>query len=147
MTDGYEQNRVATVKSIRDALPALTAHYDENPPRWKRTREGQFDKNAGYTMYTSYVKWSLYGVFTVKQQEGGLWLATRYTKSLLRDDQEATFPTAEVAKYVVDRHERDEVATTRRSTTATGGNLIPGCRVVCRTSRESFASALKDCSP
>jgi hypothetical protein len=35
LTNGYERNRIAVVKSIGDALPALTTYYDENPPRWK----------------------------------------------------------------------------------------------------------------
>jgi hypothetical protein len=110
LTNGYERNRIAVVKSIDDALPALTTYHDENPARWKRTREGQFDRGAGYTMYTAYIKWSFYGVFTVKQQEDGRWIATRCTDALLHDGKEATFPTAEIARHVADLHERDGVA-------------------------------------
>jgi hypothetical protein len=61
-------------------------------------------------MYTAYIKWSFYGVFTVKQQEDGQWVATRCMEKLLRDGEDATFPTAEVARYAIDRHERDGVA-------------------------------------
>ena len=107
MTNGYEQNRIAVVKSIGDASPALTTYYDEHPPRWKRTRNGRHDGNAGYTMYTEFIKWSFYGVFTVKQQDDGLWVASRCTDALLLDGKEAIFSTAEVAKYVADLHERD----------------------------------------
>jgi hypothetical protein len=108
MTDGYERNRVAVVKSIADALPALTTYYDENPPRWKRTRDSQFDWVAGYTMYTAFVKWSFYGFFRAKQREDGKWIVTRYSDApLLYKGDLAAFPTAELAKHVADLHERD----------------------------------------
>jgi hypothetical protein len=61
-------------------------------------------------MYTAYIKWSFYGVFTVKQQEDGRWIATRCTDALLHDGKGATFATAEIARHVVDLHERDGVA-------------------------------------
>jgi hypothetical protein len=58
-------------------------------------------------MYTEFIKWSFYGVFTVKQQDDGLWVASRCTDALLLDGKEAIFSTAEVAKHVADLHERD----------------------------------------
>ena len=110
MTNFNERDRIGVAKSMDEALLKLTDYYEKNWPQWKRTREGQFDGDAGYSMYTAYIKWSFYGVFTVKQQEDGQWGATRCREKLLRDGEEATFPTAEVARYVVDRHERDGVA-------------------------------------
>jgi len=62
-----ERDKIGVIKSIGEALPKLTDYYERNWPQWKRTREGQFDTDAGYTMYTAYIKWSFYGVFTVKQ--------------------------------------------------------------------------------
>jgi hypothetical protein len=58
-------------------------------------------------MFTEFIKWSFYGVFTVKQQEDGRWVATRCTDTLLHNGKEAIFPTAEVARHVADLHERD----------------------------------------
>lgn len=107
---GYERDQIAVVKSLDEALPKLTDYYDRQWPQWKRTRDGQFDGDAGYTMFTAYIKWTFYGVFTVKQRQNGPWVATRCMEKLLRDGEEATFPTAELARYVADRHERDGVA-------------------------------------
>jgi hypothetical protein len=106
----YERDQIAVVKSMDEALPKLTDYYEKQWPQWRRTRDSQFDADAGYTMYTKYIKWTFYGVFTVKQEEAGKWIATRYTRRLLRDSQEATFLTAEVAKHVADLHERDGIA-------------------------------------
>jgi hypothetical protein len=50
------------------------------------------------------------GVFTVKQEETGLWVAARCTDALLLDGKEAFFSTAEIGRHVVNRHERDGVA-------------------------------------
>jgi len=61
-------------------------------------------------MYTAFIKWTFYGVFIVKQEENGRWVATRYTKALLCNGEEATFATSELARHVVDLHERDDVA-------------------------------------
>ena len=105
-----ERDKIGIVKSVDEALPKLTDYYERNWPQWKRTRKGQHDGDAGYTMYTEFIKWSFYGLFTVKQQGDGLWVATRCTDALLHDGEEATLPTAEVAKYVADLHERDGFA-------------------------------------
>ena len=61
----------------------------------------------GYSLVTVFVKWSFYGVFTVEQNEADLWVASRCTDMLLRNGVVATFPTAELARYVVDLHYRD----------------------------------------
>jgi hypothetical protein len=110
LTSGYERDKVGVVKSMEEALPTLTDYYEKNWPQWKRTREGQFERDAGYTLYTAYIKWSFYGVFTAKRQEDRQWVATRCTDALLHDGKEATFPSAEVARHAVDLHERDGVA-------------------------------------
>jgi hypothetical protein len=61
-------------------------------------------------MFTAYSKWSFYGVFTVQPERPGQWSTTRCTDALLRYGKQATFPTAEVARRVVDLHERDGVS-------------------------------------
>ena len=104
LTNGDERDRIAVVKSMEEALPTLTEYYEKNWPKWKRERKGRFDKDTGYVMYTACIKWSFYGVFEVKQQDGGRWIATRCTDALLHGGEEATFATAET-----DLHERDGV--------------------------------------
>jgi hypothetical protein len=105
-----ERDKIGVVKSMDEALPLLSEYYEKNWPQWERTRKGRHDGDAGYTMYTEFVRWSPYGVFTVKQQEDGLWVAARCNDALLRDGEQATFPTAEVARYVADQHEGDGFA-------------------------------------
>lgn len=107
LTNINERDKIGVVKSIDEALLKLTDYYEKNWPQWKRMRDGQFDGDAGYAMYTKYLKWTFYGVFTVKQQDDGLWVASRCTDALLLDGKEAFFSTAELAKYVADLHERD----------------------------------------
>ena len=53
------------------------------------------------------MKWSFYGVFTVKKNEADLWVASRCNDMLLRNGVVATFANAELARYVVDLHCRD----------------------------------------
>jgi len=112
MTNINERDKIGVAKSMNEALSKLSDYYVKNWPQWKRTRSGRFDRDAGYTMYTAYIRCTFYGVFTVEQieAEAGQWVATRYMEKLLHDGEGATFPTAEVARYVVDRHERDGVA-------------------------------------
>jgi hypothetical protein len=105
-----ERDKIGVVKSVHEALPMLTDYYEKHWPQWKRTRNGRHHEDGRYTMYTEFIRWSPYGVFNVKQQEDGLWVATRCTDALLHDGEEATFPTAEVARYVADRHEGDGFA-------------------------------------
>jgi hypothetical protein len=103
----YERDKIGVVRSIKDALPKLATYYEEHPPQWKRTRKGRHDGDAGYTMYTEFIKWSFYGVFAVNQQDDGRWVASRCTDALLLDGKDAFFSTAELAKHVADLHERD----------------------------------------
>jgi hypothetical protein len=109
--DGNERDKIGVVKSMDEVLPNLTDYYEKNWPQWKRLRDSRFDYNRNeYTMFTKFIKWTFYGVFTVKPEDTGRWVATRYTEKLLRDGEEATFATAELARHVADLHERDYVA-------------------------------------
>jgi hypothetical protein len=87
-------------------LPLLTEYYEKHWPQWKRTRNGRHHEDGRYTMYTEFIKWTPYGVFNVKQQEDGLWVATRCRDALLPEGKDAFF-TTELARYVADLHERD----------------------------------------
>ena len=105
-----ERAKIGVVKSMKEALPKLRDYYEKNWPKWKRRRESRFVGRAGYTMYTAYEKWSFYGVFTVEQQEDGLWIATRCMDPLLQGERLATFKTSELARHVADLHEHDGFA-------------------------------------
>jgi len=102
-----EPNEIGVVKSMHEALPMLTIYFEKHWPQWKRTRNARHHEDGRYSMYTEFVKWSPYGVFKITQQEDGRWIATRCSDALLLDGKEACFSTAEIAKYVVDLHERD----------------------------------------
>lgn len=109
LTQINEPDKIGVVKSIEEALPKLEYYYLTHLPKWTRIRDGQLDEDAGYVMHTVHYKWSFYGVFEVKQ-ENGQWIATRCSEKLWWHGEEAVFPTAEAARYAVDRHERDGVA-------------------------------------
>ena len=94
---------------MEEALPTLTTYYEKHPPQWKRIRESRYDRCDGYIMFTVFSKWTFYGVFEVKQNEPGRWVASRCTDTLLREGQAAVFPTSEVARRVADLHERDSI--------------------------------------
>jgi hypothetical protein len=71
LTNTSERDKIGVVKSRDEALAKLTDYYENNWPQWKRTREGQFDTDAGYTMYTAYIKWSFYGVLRSSSKKTG----------------------------------------------------------------------------
>jgi hypothetical protein len=102
-----ECDKIGVVKSMDDALPKLAEYYERHWPQWKRIRDAQYHGNAGYSMCTQYWKWSVYGVFRGRQQDDGRWVATRCCDALLLGGKEAFFSTAELARHVVDLHERD----------------------------------------
>jgi hypothetical protein len=110
LTNINEPDKIGVVKSVEEALPRLEYYYLKHLPKWKRIRDGDLNVDAGYVMHTVHIKCSFYGVFKVKQQEDGKWVATRRSEKLLYLGEDALFPTAEVARYAVDRHERDGIA-------------------------------------
>lgn len=110
LTNINEPDKVSVVKTVDEALPTLEYYYLKHLPKWKRIRDGDLNEDAGYVMRTVHLKWSFYGVFKVKQQEDGKWIATRCSEKLLWHGEQAVFPTAEAARYAVDLHERDAVA-------------------------------------
>jgi hypothetical protein len=93
---GNERQKIAVIKSLDEAVPALAADYEKNPPPWK-----------GGAKARQYIKWTFYGVLTVERQGPGQWAAERNTDRLQRDDIWAIFGTAEEAKHAADNHMRD----------------------------------------
>jgi hypothetical protein len=105
-----EKDRIATVGSIDEAVNALAAYYEENPPRWKREKAYRFTRADGYAPYTAHVKWTFYGVLIVERQGPGEWSAERNGDMLQRHENWAIFRTADEAKHVADKHMRDGFA-------------------------------------
>jgi hypothetical protein len=88
--DGDE---IAVVRSLNDAIPAIIAYYEENPPRWE------------YESETRYSKLTQFGPLRVEQDQPGHWLAYRnYDYPLLREGKPATFATSEEAQRAADAH-------------------------------------------
>jgi hypothetical protein len=86
---------IAIVDSINQAIPALAAYYNANPPRWERESP------------TRYTKLTQFGQLTVEQDPLGQWLAYRCDDLLLRNDKPAIFTTLTDAQRVADVHFRD----------------------------------------
>jgi hypothetical protein len=91
-----EGDAIAVVKSIGEAVPALAAYYEKNPPRWKRECP------------TRYIEWTHFGLLRVEQDRPGRWLAYRDDYPLLRDGKPAVFATPTEAQRVTDAHLRDD---------------------------------------
>src|SRR2546426_9530421 len=76
---------VDIVQSLDDAIPALAAYYERNPPQWQRetaTRDAKFTQFA---------------FLRVAQDESGHWLAKRDDCPMLRGGKPALFPSREEA--------------------------------------------------
>jgi hypothetical protein len=101
---------IAVVNSINKAIPALAAHYEENPPQW----EGDDDRiqDLGYGpapthCLARFVKETQFGVLWVKQMKPGQWFAYRNDQELSVRDKIAIFATCEEAQRAADAHVRD----------------------------------------
>jgi hypothetical protein len=87
-----ENEEIAIVKLIDEAIPALATYYDKHPPRWKRETA------------TRYGKLTHFGLLRVEQDQPGQWLAYRDDCPLLRNGQPAIFAISEEAQRAADAH-------------------------------------------
>jgi len=90
--DDCESHTVAVVNLIEEAVPALTAYYDRNPPRWERENSA---KTAKYTQF-AFLK--------VEQDNQGNWLAKRDDRLLMRNNEPAIFTRCDEAQNTADAH-------------------------------------------
>jgi len=91
-----DSEEIAIVKSLDDAIPALAAYYQANPPEWE------------YESETRYAKLTQFGPLRVEQDKPGQWVAYRnYEYPLLRNGQPATFATFDEAQRAADAHAAD----------------------------------------
>ena len=90
--DDCDDDVVAIVQSLGDAVPALAAYYERNRPRWQRESA------------TRYTEWTLFALLAVEQDESGNWLPKRDDYPMLRNGQPAIFATREQAQRAADAH-------------------------------------------
>ncbi len=96
------------IKSIDEAIPAVAAYYEANPPRWepksdRTTRDGEMGP-----FRARYIKGTQFGMLRVDQIESRQWVAYRMGHGLLIDGGKiAIFETCEEAQHAADAHLRD----------------------------------------
>jgi hypothetical protein len=134
-----DNEEIAIVGSLDDAIPALAAYYAANPPQWE------------YESDTQCSKWTLFGPVLVEQDQSGQWVAYRHCNDypLLQNGQPAIFATLEEAKQAADAHASDGYPNSE--TIYDGFAFLPNtdpwwsyaCRIAVRT---KWWTALHACS-
>lgn len=94
------------VNSIDAIVPAVTAYYEANVPRWELDEEGGFRYPDIKGCGPRYIKDLPFGSLIVLQSAPNRWVAYRSECELLRDGKIATFATREEAQRKADAHER-----------------------------------------
>jgi len=90
-----DEDFVVAVRTLDEAIPALVAHYEKNPPQWKCESA------------TRYTKSTEFGDLRVEQESPERWLAYRNDCPLLRNGNPAIFASSEEAQRVADLHYRE----------------------------------------
>jgi hypothetical protein len=86
---------ITVVRSLEEAIPALVAYVENNPPQWEREDVTRYTKNTEYA------------VLRVELERPKQWLAFRDDCVLMQNGQSAIFLTSEEARRVADAHYRD----------------------------------------
>lgn len=106
--ENNEGDEIAVVRSIAEAIPALAAYYEKNPPQWKPETETPGRSKAPIN---AYIKMTQFGYLRVNQIKPEPWLAYRQTcgtdHPLLRGGKPAIFATREEAQRAADAHLHD----------------------------------------
>ena len=92
LPDDCEDDEVAVVQSLDDAIPALAAYYERNPPGWQRQSA------------TKYAKFTQFAFLWIEQDKQGNWLAKRDDYPLLRNGGPAFFARCGEAQRAADAH-------------------------------------------
>jgi hypothetical protein len=87
-----EDGEVAVVRSIEEAIPALAAYYENNPPKWQTVGAA------------CYLKYTQFAILRVERGNCGSWLAYRDDHPMLYDKTLADFATGEEAQRAADAH-------------------------------------------
>jgi hypothetical protein len=83
-----DSEEIALVKSINEAIAALAAYYEKNPPRWESA--------------TRFIKWPEFGKLRVEQDQQGQRRAYRKDHELLIDGKPAIFVIPEETNRATD---------------------------------------------
>jgi hypothetical protein len=87
----WESGDVAVVQTIDEAIPALAAYYERNPPLWKLN-------GSRYTRDTQFA------LLRVERGAKGNWIAYRDDYPMLCDRRLAVFSTCKEAQRAADAH-------------------------------------------
>lgn len=98
-----EREKIAIVKSVDEAVPALADYNEKHPPQW-----------MGGAKAKRYEKYTFYGVLIVQRSGPGEWTVERCLEMLNRDGTYATFATSDEAKRVAEMHLRDGFPNSKR---------------------------------
>ena len=88
----WSNGDVGVVRSLADAIPALAAYYERNPPQWQRET------------VTRYQKLTQFAYLRVEQDQRGNWRARRDDYQLLRNGAPAIFAACGEAQRAADAH-------------------------------------------
>jgi hypothetical protein len=102
-----ESEEIAVVKSLDDAIPALAAYYEANPPRWERESDDTMRYADMAPCRARYIKKTQFDPLWVDKIKPRQWLAYRNGHELLTDGNIAIFTTCAEAQRVADAHLRD----------------------------------------
>jgi hypothetical protein len=91
---GRETTEAGVVNSLSDAIPAFLAYYENHPLRWERLNH-------------KFLKFTLFVILQVEQDQQGHWLASRDNYPLLQNGKPARFATSADAQRAADAHELD----------------------------------------
>ena len=88
-------HEIGIVKSIEHAIPTLLDYCHENPPQWEL---------QGATAASGFIKDLPFAWLRVERDKLGPWFAYRNGRALMRNDNPATFATAEEAQRAAESH-------------------------------------------
>ena len=96
------------VKSLDDAIPAVAAFYEANPPQWEPESDLTPGCSAMEPCRARYFKETQFGNLWVDQVKSGQWVAYRDCHGLsVAGGKIAKFATREEAQRAADTHFRD----------------------------------------
>jgi hypothetical protein len=96
------------IRSIDEAIPAVVAYFEANPPRWEPESDFTPRWGAMEPCRACYIKDTQFGYLRVGQVKSGQWVASREGHGLaVAGGKIAKFATREEAQRAADAHFRD----------------------------------------
>jgi hypothetical protein len=94
IVDNNNDETIAIINSLDEAIPTFAAYYASQPPRWRCEGANRHGKSTQFAE------------LRVEQVGPGQWSASRDDQPLMRDGKLAIFGTLEEAQRTTDAHER-----------------------------------------